>query len=311
MTTFHSDRGVEHTTFALAEVAHKRCRECGEQKLLAEFHRHPSTLDHHDTICKACKSLDSKRRYETRDQPKPIARPQPVGQSKHCRVCGKLRDLSMFHRRPDSPDGRFTYCKECQQEYDYIRRTLGRPDRASEFIRTGATIRKERTHSMPNSPAITSVSMPTTLRDRLKRVATDLAMSYTELLTLALDELTTNQRVLAIRQAEKALKEAQAKLEAIKSGTDLPLSTGKVVAAAAKTAKASTNGHAGTHLCTKCEKRMAPAKFKLCLHCRRRGRKYMNEKYNKRRQANTARREVADAIGDMPSFASPALSVGI
>lgn len=42
---------------------------------------------------------------------------QHAAHRKRCRVCGRRRSVTMYHKNPKTPDGRNGKCKDCQNAY--------------------------------------------------------------------------------------------------------------------------------------------------------------------------------------------------
>jgi len=67
----------------------KRCRKCGEPKVLDDFHKRTISDDGHHSVCKVCASEYQRRHY-----------------TRYCEICG-----ASFYKRDE-----LTLCVKCRRE---------------------------------------------------------------------------------------------------------------------------------------------------------------------------------------------------
>jgi len=82
----------------------KRCRKCGEEKLLDEFYKDRSKEYGRSGWCKEC----GQKRYREKNKKRETREGY-----KFCSKCGEEKPLCEFVRRKDSKDGFKGYCKIC------------------------------------------------------------------------------------------------------------------------------------------------------------------------------------------------------
>lgn len=94
----------------------KRCPDCGEIKLVAEFGRNKRMADGLARYCRVCFRKRSTRSYRKRmaEQGKAVREPTtvPDGQ-KFCPRCSEVKLRAEFGRNRSSNDGLTSYCKPC------------------------------------------------------------------------------------------------------------------------------------------------------------------------------------------------------
>jgi len=86
-------------------MTEKRCRSCGETKVLDFFHKNKNGELGRHNYCKLCRSSERKR----------LSYPRPNDGTSHCPDCGETKDISMFSSDRSATSGLQTYCKACQR----------------------------------------------------------------------------------------------------------------------------------------------------------------------------------------------------
>lgn len=85
----------------------KVCKNCGQRKLLEEFHQDRKRQDGRFTICKECINKNNKEKRKVSKYP-------PAGvTSKVCTKCNKLKSLDHFNNESGGKYGKNPHCKEC------------------------------------------------------------------------------------------------------------------------------------------------------------------------------------------------------
>jgi len=94
----------------------KRCRDCGEEKLLEDFSPAKKSRDGRTSYCRACLRLRHQRYRDARNGGEPVRRSAARASSaevKWCSGCRQELDRSAFGRNRAASDGLTSYCKPC------------------------------------------------------------------------------------------------------------------------------------------------------------------------------------------------------
>ena len=102
---------MDHSTPLLPDVLEqKRCRRCGEPKLVSAF-------SPHNRVCRTCKTAAQHEREQAYDYP-----PLTEG-GKQCTSCLRERTLTDFSPERRSSDGRAARCRDCESGIKLYQRT--------------------------------------------------------------------------------------------------------------------------------------------------------------------------------------------
>lgn len=107
----------------------KRCRGCGLDKPLDDFHRTKKSTSGRVARCRACLSAAYMER--------PVVEPAMEGE-RRCWDCGITKHITEFPRHRREPNGRHQLCKRCHANRERDRR-LANPE---EFLERRRTIGK-------------------------------------------------------------------------------------------------------------------------------------------------------------------------
>lgn len=89
------------------DLLERRCRVCGEIKLVSDF---PSYRDKTDTRCKLCRNEYLRNRY--------VAHPRVVNpDGRSCSKCGEFKSWNQFSRDQSAFNGHAPQCRDCRKQY--------------------------------------------------------------------------------------------------------------------------------------------------------------------------------------------------
>jgi hypothetical protein len=95
----------------------RRCRDCGEWKLIEEFHKSPRRPGGRGSYCQPCFNERSKVSYRKRMKEKhgkEVREPREVPDGhRYCPMCQVTKLLEEFPRNRSASKGRGAYCKPC------------------------------------------------------------------------------------------------------------------------------------------------------------------------------------------------------
>lgn len=109
----------------------KKCRICGEFKILSEFTKSKRFKDGHRNECKPCTNQIQNERYLKKRTPI-----EKTDEGKACRTCGVFKPYSDYYK---DANGYKSYCKECKSK---IAKKY-RDEHAEEISEKKAQYRKE------------------------------------------------------------------------------------------------------------------------------------------------------------------------
>jgi hypothetical protein len=89
----------------------RKCPDCGEIKLVTEYHKNNSRKDGLQSFCKECMRIYSQQRNQTiKNSPNPQYGPEDA---KKCPDCGEVKLVTEFQKNSARADGLQCYCKKC------------------------------------------------------------------------------------------------------------------------------------------------------------------------------------------------------
>ena len=141
-------QSYERNRTRLAEkslIGTKQCRQCGEIKATQEFHRNYANLEGLHNMCKICRRVSDKRRFEKIER---ILADNPPTGKKVCAKCKEDKELTKFYVDRTKRDGRKTYCKKCSnaQKKKWLQNNAGKLGR--QRGRLAIRRKQQRQHSI-------------------------------------------------------------------------------------------------------------------------------------------------------------------
>jgi len=100
-------------------VEKKKCIECGEVKDISEFHKDKNTIDEIKYRCKVCLKKDYQKRKDIFEKLQSEPDYVPIIEKK-CYTCGKIKNISEFHKNKYNYDGLQAQCNVCRAEAYHI-----------------------------------------------------------------------------------------------------------------------------------------------------------------------------------------------
>lgn len=120
-------RKTQPTVMVRDGVSYKRCPQCGEWKVFAEFGANKRTKTGRESWCLICsrkrisewgfrnrKTVSERKRAKRKPKRIPIHRLENDVKQKRCYKCREWKGLEEFHVSTRSADGRQASCKSCQ-----------------------------------------------------------------------------------------------------------------------------------------------------------------------------------------------------
>lgn len=96
-------------------MATKICKKCGEEKDLTHFRKNAQVKDGHSNKCRDCMcELTPVQKQEIKDREALFEKGL-----KKCSKCNEIKELSAFHIQRGAKDGHKSWCRSCNQIYEY------------------------------------------------------------------------------------------------------------------------------------------------------------------------------------------------
>ena len=93
----------------------KKCNKCGEVKDISEFHKDKDAIDGVKSRCKVCLKKDYQKGKATFEKLQNERDYVPITEKKCCK-CGKIKNISEFHKNKYNYDGLQAQCNVCRAE---------------------------------------------------------------------------------------------------------------------------------------------------------------------------------------------------